>query len=63
MSLSVIRRTTNVVRLPVPPSWTPGVCHHDLHVVIKGTRVGLLLLDDDLASLLPCLHNGRDEAP
>jgi hypothetical protein len=45
----------------VPPGWTPGICHHDLHVVIDGKRLGLLLLDDDLASLLPCLHNTKDE--
>jgi hypothetical protein len=59
--MTVLRRVQEVVPVPVPPGWTPGICHHDLHVVIDGKRLGLLLLDDDLASLLPCLHNTKDE--
>lgn len=43
----------------VPPSYTPGICYHDAHVVYNGRRVGLLFLIDDLATVLPCLHNNE----
>ena len=61
--VTVLRRVTAVVPIgpdTVPPTWTPGKCHHDAHVVVNGLRLGLLMLDDDLASLLPCLHIGKD---
>lgn len=63
MSMSVLHRVTEVVAVRadvVPPTWTPGRCHHDAHCVVNGRRLGLLMLDDDLASLLPCLHIGKD---
>lgn len=43
-----------------PPSWTPGICHHDGHIDHAGVRVGVLVLDDASASLLRCEHFNRD---
>jgi hypothetical protein len=72
VKMSVIRREVSLVEQPVvppasgerdpavPPGWTPGVCHHDAHVVFEGHRLGLLFLPDDLASVLPCRHVSRD---
>lgn len=44
-----------------PPSYTPGICHHDFHVTYKGERIGLLMLLDGHAMWLRCDHHARGE--
>jgi hypothetical protein len=64
VSMTVLRKAaTALVPVKLPPGWTPGICHHNAHVVHDGKRFGLLFLDDDLASILPCLHIGKDGQP
>lgn len=40
----------------VPPSHLPGICYHHGHIEHEGRRVGVLVLDDDRATVLPCTH-------
>src|SRR3954452_20675948 len=49
-----------VTPTPKPPSWTPGVCHHDFHATYDGQRIGVLILDDKQATWLACEHVSKD---
>jgi hypothetical protein len=44
----------------LPPVDVPGVCYHHAHFDYDGQRLGVLILNDRDASLLPCRHVNRD---
>lgn len=43
-----------------PPSYRPGVCHHDFHADHNGSRLGFLVGAGGRATWLACEHAAKD---